>query len=73
MGFDRIARMTVFVGVLLTSIGFLPAWFIGNFAPAFYGATLELLFLLVTPLGILVLAVGLIMWAVSFFTTRWKK
>lgn len=73
MGFDRIARMTVFVGVLLTSIGFLPAYFIGTFAPAFYGVTLELLFLLAAPLGVLVLAVGLIMWAISFFMTRWKK
>lgn len=73
MGFDRIARMTVFVGILLTSIGFLPAYFIGTFAPALYGATLELLFLLVTPLGVLVLAAGVIMWAISFFTSRWKK
>lgn len=54
------------IGIILAGLGFLPLWLTLTFFPGADSVLFALMFYSLTPLGVVVLAVALVIWIVSF-------
>lgn len=69
MTLNRWARAALFTGVLLLSLGMLPIFIVSTFFPAVTSVWASMALVLVTPLGVIIFVLGLIVWIISF----WKR
>jgi len=61
----RIALATLTAGGIMLSLGIVPLWLVTTFLPGMESAFLGFLFLLLTPPGAIILAIGLVIWLVA--------
>ncbi|UJQ94457.1 hypothetical protein [Mariluticola halotolerans] len=64
----RWAYAALMTGSLLLAIGILPLYVLGTLLNAATPPLVHLLFLLLSPLGAMIFALGLILWIITLFT-----
>lgn len=65
MSLNRWARAFLLMGAIMSAIGIVPLLIVGTLIPNLKTVLPDLLFFLVTPIGVFILIVGIILWLVA--------